>query len=330
MKREYSAAGPSFVLEGGADPSVTQVLTLDAIRSGSIAGRLTASRLGATIRLSEPIFVHPLASIDMAELLRLLARVASDFWTYRFPVEIQFQDRPPSLVSDALAADGFSNGDAGIWRRPPGLFGRQLPQAKTMEEVYQDLFSIPWNFVPRESDVYGPMIAEASSGGLDVLDLGCGLGKNVAPLEAAAFSVYGTDAAWSAIRRCREIVAHPHRFVVGSGGRLPWLNDSFDRVLDVGALHCMAREERQAAAAEIARVLKPGGLLYSRFFQPRGSAWLRLQPMQVSEFGMPPEEVVSLLNRDFECETIREEPSLIYVTARKRVATGRSAEASSN
>jgi SAM-dependent methyltransferase len=150
-----------------------------------------------------------------------------------------------------------------------------------------------------------------------VLDLGCGLGKNVGPFEARGFSVYGVDPAYAAVRRCRDIVAQPQRFIVGTATDLPWRDGSFNRVLDIGSLHCMRDAERRIAVLEIARVLSPGGLLYSRFFKPRGLAWVQRQPMQVDHFGLTLDEVSSLLDGPLVCESVTEEASVIYAKARK-------------
>jgi SAM-dependent methyltransferase len=317
MNRDYCVVGPRFVLTSDAHRTTADVLTVLAEeRPGTATGWLRAVvREGETVRILQPESEQPWSPDGTAEVLRLFARVCADFWTYRFPLEIDTDAAQDPLVRSALTADGFSPADGGVLRRSATLFTRPGPRAHTMEEVYQDLFSVPWNFVPREWDVFGPLIDQASSTALTVLDLGCGVGKNVEPLAGVGFSVYGIDAAATAIERCRAVAPHPDRFVTGTAAALPWEAATFDRVLDVGALHCIPEDERRRAVLEIARVLKPGGLLYSRFFKPRPDAWLKVQPMAVDRFGLTADEVRTLLEGPLTCESITENGPAVYARA---------------
>jgi SAM-dependent methyltransferase len=319
MKREYCAVGPTIVLLGWPHESSDVAMVLRAERRpGEQAGRLAAS-LGrdavVRVELREP--PHRAPPGEMAELLRLSARVCADFWGYRFPLELRLAASVDPAVAGDLAGDGFTTTDGAIWRRPATLFTRRGPKAHGMEEVYHDLFSVPWNFVPREWDVLQPMIDDAEGASLSILDLGCGVGKNVEPLETRGFTVYGVDPSHTAVRRCRAIVAHPERFVVGTAARLPWCDGCFDRVLDVGALHCMNAIERRMAVMEISRVLAAGGMLYSRFFTPRPATWLELQPMTVDRFGLTVDEVRELLNGPLTCRSVTEDRAVIHAIAIK-------------
>ena len=329
---DYFVVGPTFVLEGPSG-SAPDTLTLRAAeRPGVREATLRAALHGDRAIVVDRPAGSALSASDVVELLRLFARVCLDFWAYRLPLEVRgiaglrgrgfagsadrIEAASDPAIAAALAADGFEEDD-GVWRRGPAPFARIGAKAATMEEVYQDLFSVPWNFVPRERDVYGPLIAGAPPGPLSVLDLGCGLGKNSGPLESRGFAVYGIDPAAGAVRRCRAVVERPERFIVASGAALPWRDASFDRVLDVGSLHCMDEEERRQAVAEIARVLAPRGALYSRFFTPRPRRWLQLQPMQVDRFGLGADEVERLLSAHLVCESIAERGPVIYAKAVK-------------
>ena len=319
MKREYCAVGPTIVLLGWPHESGDDALVLRAERRrGEKSGRLAAS-LGpdAVVRVELHDPPHPASRGEIAELLRLSARVCADFWSYRFPLELRLAAFVDPAVADELAGDGFTTTDGAIWRRPAALFTRRGAKAHTMEEVYRDLFSVPWNFVPREWDVLQPMIDDAEGASLSILDLGCGVGKNVEPLETRGFAVYGVDPSHTAVRRCRAIVAHPERFVVGTAARLPWSDGCFDRVLDVGALHCMDAPERRLAVMEISRVLATGGMLYSRFFTPRPATWLELQPMTLDRFGLTTDEVRALLNGPLACRSVIEDRAVIHAIAIK-------------
>jgi SAM-dependent methyltransferase len=97
--------------------------------------------------------------------------------------------------------------------------------------------------------------------GRNILDIGCGDGALALELlQRGASSVTGCDldprmvahAAAEAGRRSATV-----RFVMADAERLPFRDDSFDLVTMITVLAFMARP--QAAAQEIARVLRPGG-----------------------------------------------------------------------
>jgi SAM-dependent methyltransferase len=319
MNHDYCAVGPRFVLYTDRKGTAHDTLTVRAAeRPGSKTISMRAESCDDAIRIRRPQPGEALSPADTAEVLRLFVRVCSDFWGYRFPLEIDPDVASHPTVLDALGTDGFSETAARVWQRPAGLFTRTGPKAQTMEAVYEDLFSVPWNFVPREWDVIGPLIDEAPAASLSVLDLGCGVGKNVQPLTDRGFAVFGVDRSATAIRRCHAVVADATRrgrFLVGSAAALPWRSACFDRVLDVGALHCVPSDDRRLAVLEIGRVLKPGGRMYSRFFKPRPASWLQLQPMAVDRFGLTVDEVRDLLEPALECDSVAETGPAIYVTA---------------
>lgn len=319
MNHDYCAVGPRFVLYTDEQGTADDTLTVRAVeRPGNKTGLIRAESDDAAIRIRGPQPAETFSPADTAELLRLFVRVCSDFWGYRFPLEIDPEVASHFTVREALRIDGFSETVAPVWRRPAGLFTRTGAKALTMEAVYEDLFSVPWNFVPREWDVIGPLIDQAPPAPLSLLDLGCGVGKNVQPLADRGFAVFGVDPSATAIRRCHAVVAgaaRPGRFLVGSAAALPWRSAYFDRVVDVGALHCMPPDDRRLAVVEIARVLKPGGRMHSRFFKPRPASWLQLQPMAVDRFGLTVDEVRDLLASVLVCDSVAETGPAIYVAA---------------
>jgi ubiquinone/menaquinone biosynthesis C-methylase UbiE len=120
-----------------------------------------------------------------------------------------------------------------------------------------------------------------------VLDVGCGpgrltrfLAKRVAPDGA----VDGIDASPQMIKRAAA-KAHkqgiPANFQVGYAQDLPFADNSFDAVACILVLHHVAADDQLKAAAEMHRVLKPGGRLLIAEFQagPKhphpGPRWLR-------------------------------------------------------
>lgn len=86
-----------------------------------------------------------------------------------------------------------------------------------------------------------------------VLELGCGNGKTLGPLRRAGLDAVGLDVSWNVLRRV------PGPLVLADARWLPFADDSFGSVLD---LHCtghLLAPGRALAAAEVARVLRPGG-----------------------------------------------------------------------
>lgn len=99
---------------------------------------------------------------------------------------------------------------------------------------------------------------------LTLVDLGCGVGR-LTPALAETFGgpVYGVEPA----DRMREVAeasaGHPAvRYLAGEAARIPLDDHSVDAVLMFLSFHHVP--DRAAGAAEIARVLKPGGRLLLR------------------------------------------------------------------
>jgi SAM-dependent methyltransferase len=91
-----------------------------------------------------------------------------------------------------------------------------------------------------------------------VLDLGCGLGIEVAALADRGFQAVGIDISPVAIERAQR--SHPGvEFVVGDVLELPFEDGSFDVIIDRGCFHYMAPGDRSRYEAEAWRVLRPGG-----------------------------------------------------------------------
>jgi SAM-dependent methyltransferase len=92
------------------------------------------------------------------------------------------------------------------------------------------------------------------------LDAGCGTGRNVKLLEGYGPAV-GIDLSPDALAFARERRA---QVVRGSVLSLPFAAASFDVVTSFDVLYHRWVEDDTAAVAELARVLKPGGLLLVR------------------------------------------------------------------
>ena len=120
---------------------------------------------------------------------------------------------------------------------------------------------------------YAPWMAEQlgyhDARGLDILDVGCGQGIDVANFVRAGASVTGVDLTPKHVelaQRHLDAVGLEANIVEGDAERLPFPDRCFDRVTSNGVLHHTPRIEE--ALTEIRRVLRPGGetriILYNR------------------------------------------------------------------
>jgi SAM-dependent methyltransferase len=91
-----------------------------------------------------------------------------------------------------------------------------------------------------------------------ILDAGCGTGANLVHLNQLGRPV-GIDLSPDALSFARKRV--PERLVRGSVLVLPFLDNSFDCVISNDVLYHQWVTDDVAALRELARVLKPGGLL---------------------------------------------------------------------
>ncbi|MBC5774826.1 class I SAM-dependent methyltransferase [Pontibacter sp. KCTC 32443] len=107
--------------------------------------------------------------------------------------------------------------------------------------------------------------------GMKLLDAGCGNGRNIQYLMQAGVKVYGADVSETAIEQVNQLAKElaptlPARnFIVADLENLPFADTEFDVVICSAVLH-FARSEAHFSSiiTELWRVLKPGGLLFSR------------------------------------------------------------------
>jgi len=114
---------------------------------------------------------------------------------------------------------------------------------------------------------YDALVAQAElAEGLRVLEIGCGTGNVTTRVKRAApgANVVGSDpdplALARAQRKARGLTGI--RFERAYAQELPFADGEFDRVLSSMMLHHLADDVKAGAAAEIYRVLRPGGTLH--------------------------------------------------------------------
>jgi SAM-dependent methyltransferase len=120
---------------------------------------------------------------------------------------------------------------------------------------------------------YAPWMADAldyrGAAGLDVLDVGCGQGIDVAQYAMAGATSTGIDLTPRHVELAQahlSAMGLEATIVRGDAEQLPFPEASFDRVSSNGVLH--HTPDLPAALAEIRRVLRPGGeariIVYNR------------------------------------------------------------------
>ena len=109
-----------------------------------------------------------------------------------------------------------------------------------------------------------------------VLDLGTGLGRHVLPLAAEGFEAYGLDASRSGVKEISAAAGAAGLrvgLVVGTFLQLPFPSASFDFVLAWNVLYHGDGTSAGQAVAEVARVLRPGGLYIGTMLSKRNAEY---------------------------------------------------------
>lgn len=117
------------------------------------------------------------------------------------------------------------------------------------------------------NSVYQQLVDQADiAGGQRVLEIGCGTGNLTIRAKRAQPSadVIGCDPdpRILAVAKRKAKRLNGIRFEHGYAERLPYADGEFDRVLSSMMLHHINDDAKPAAAAEIFRVLRPGGRLH--------------------------------------------------------------------
>jgi len=122
--------------------------------------------------------------------------------------------------------------------------------------------------------------------GTHVLDVACGTGNLAIPLARQGCVVTGVDIAPNLLVQARERAAAEGlaaRFDEGDAEQLPYDDASFDAVVTMFGAMFAPRPE--VVASELARVLKPGGLLAMANWNPTGFSG---QMFKVGSLHVPP------------------------------------------
>ena len=155
-----------------------------------------------------------------------------------------------------------------------------------------------------------PLAVECLAGALRVLDVGCGEGQiaRLAAAEVGASFVAGVDPTWAQLVLARERGGGP-AYARSDAAALPFRDAQFDAVVACLVFEHIA--EVDAAIAEVARVLEPGGrfafFLNHPLLQTPNSGWIDDQVLD------PPEQYWRIGPYLVEDESIEEVEKGIFI-----------------
>lgn len=156
------------------------------------------------------------------------------------------------------------------------------------DPVWEDVFrNSEWGKYPGESLIQfiARNFYKRNRPEVKLLEVGCGTGANVWYMSREGFDVTGIDGSETAIKKG---ITRFHdeslnaKLIVGDIINLPFEDQVFDGVIDVECLYCNNTINTERILLEIRRVLKTGGLFYSRTFSER--MYIGKNPAKISKF----------------------------------------------
>jgi ubiquinone/menaquinone biosynthesis C-methylase UbiE len=153
-----------------------------------------------------------------------------------------------------------------------------------------------------------PILVEFVEKGLikkgKALDLCCGAGTNTVYLAKKGFEVTAIDISQRAIKYAKEKAGRANvkiNFMIQSFVDLPFPDEEFDFVFDMGCFHHVEIEDRASFIEGVHRVLKKSGdYLLTCFSYKNGSAWNHFTEKQL----------ISLFSGSFEINEIKHYSSI--------------------
>ena len=133
------------------------------------------------------------------------------------------------------------------------------------DAFYKENKYIMW--FPGESTIkfFGRISKEMDLRGKEVLDFGCGVGRNSFFMTEIGLTVYGIDISENAIEHAKykkidkkNLSTH---FKVYNGSNIPFKDNEFDFVISHGVLDHVLMDKAKELMKEIHRVIKPNGLM---------------------------------------------------------------------
>jgi tellurite methyltransferase len=133
--------------------------------------------------------------------------------------------------------------------------------------------------------VFDQILRGNIAAGMKVLDAGCGYGRNLVYLLREGCEVYALDANPESVQHVRALAAElnpklpAENFQVGQIEAMPFADGFADVVMCNSVLH-FARDQHQflTMLEELWRVLRPGGLLFTRMGSRIGMQFEQIRP----------------------------------------------------
>jgi SAM-dependent methyltransferase len=125
-------------------------------------------------------------------------------------------------------------------------------------------------FDMEEPDEWIASLAKSGKIQGNVLDSGCGPGRNSRYLADLGFSVLGADISANAIERAKRKAAgkgNHAQFLQANMCELSGFENHFDTVVDIGCFHSLDERDRGSYAAALHRACRAGARAYLRAFR---------------------------------------------------------------
>ena len=121
------------------------------------------------------------------------------------------------------------------------------------------IFRIPHQELPKFTRLLKKQNAQ------NILDLGCGTGRDVIALAKDNFNVYGLDISKQAAKRTQQWLAEKNlsaNIRIGNMHQsLPYANNAFDGVISIKAMHHATVADIKKLISELERTMRQGGIL---------------------------------------------------------------------
>lgn len=278
-RRVGIAADAMSMLRSGSTVLVTLALSLAAWVPAALIISVAAEGLGAGVGAAEGGRIF--AASTLLGALTLLPAGAGATGSVaivelaRAGMVMETAVLVVSLVRLSSTGAAIAVGSVFLWRELRSLGGQRPAEGAAHFDAIAEQYNAQWSphvwdlLIERKIGFITEALkhppAEAGVG----LDLGCGLGLQTAALRSRGYMVIGLDPSVGLLAVGQRRVG-PSLVLAGSALDLPFRDASLDFVYTIGVLHHLpGRAAQDQAVREIARVLKPGGVLLVHESNPR-------------------------------------------------------------
>ena len=190
-----------------------------------------------------------------------------------------------------------------------------MPNKLDWENVYLTTApeALPWNAGGPDPDLVRlvtngsiPVGGPGLPAGRQALDIGTGPGHDAVFLIQQGFNVIGIDISPSAVKLARENASHAGLFgffQTGDIRKIPVEDQFIDFANDRGCFHVLEPQDRAAAASEVSRVLRRGGLYLLHVFsdkEPPGEGPHRFTRKELDNLFQPEFKILQFWEGVFE------------------------------